>query len=71
MINLPYDYSRCTASKDCEKKQQCARYTSPANPVGWQSMTDFSSLGSKCYFGFIDNKKNNEDVTCQITTEVL
>jgi hypothetical protein len=46
-MNLPYDYSRCTAS-NCSVKETCARFTSPGRPEGWQTVSDFSSETRYC-----------------------
>lgn len=44
---LPYDWSRCNpTSSECARKAQCARFTSPGRPHGWQVMLDFSALMS-------------------------
>ncbi len=45
MRDLPYDYARCNpVSQGCDRKFECARFTSPKNPNGWQVCHDFSAV---------------------------
>ena len=55
MTVLPYDYSRCAASS-CDVKEQCARFTSPVRPDGWQAFTDFSKGDQGACSDFISNR---------------
>ena len=52
MKQLPYDISRCIP-KDCDKKNQCARFTSKRRELN-QVVCDFS--GNIDCNHFIDNK---------------
>jgi hypothetical protein len=58
---LPYDDSRCYPQYECSIKENCARFTSPGDPLGqWQCDLSQYKNGIMCT-SFIDNKKNKED----------
>lgn len=51
MINLPYDVARC-AGEGCPARDDCARYTSPGDPSGWQAMASgWQEMGSPKAWG--------------------
>lgn len=68
MTALPFDVARCVAVKAfCPHMGQCARFTAPHNPDGWQLQADYSvglvdrSNGLKCDW-FLSNKGGSNEL---------
>lgn len=56
---LPYDTTRCYPKYLCDRKHDCARFTSAWRPEGWQRVADYSALvapGRECA-AFVSNHR--------------
>ena len=51
---IPYDVARCNG-KGCTARYRCARYTSPGDPIGWQTYIAPALVGPDGCESLIDN----------------